>query len=157
MGDESEIKMQHFPADKPVSFVVEPLYVAAVLCLLIAFSEWLARRRHFRHLGSALIVILIAAVLANLRILPSSQNAPALYDNIFNYIAPLAIFFLPLDVKLKDLRQAGLPMLILFGIGAVGTMVGTLVGYCLLCAKSRGWERLLPSPECSPAHTSAGA
>ena len=49
-------------------FVVEPLYVATVLCLLIAFAEWLSRRKFFRQLGSALIVILAVAVLANLRL-----------------------------------------------------------------------------------------
>ncbi len=124
-----------------MSFVVEPLYVAAVLCLLIAFAEWLSRRKFFSFLGSALIVILAAAVLANLRLLPSSSNAPALYDGIFNYIAPLAIFFLLLDVKLKDLRKAGLPMLILFGIGAAGTMAGALVGYYLLAPQQHGVEK----------------
>lgn len=122
-------------------FFVEPLYVATVLCLLIAFAEWLSHRKHFRFLGSALIVILAAAVLANLRILPSSRNAPALYDGVFNYIAPLAIFFLLLDVKLKDLRKAGLPMLVLFGIGAAGTMVGAVVGYHLLAPQDHGVER----------------
>jgi uncharacterized membrane protein len=124
-----------------MSFVLEPLYVAAVLCLLIAFAEWLSGQKRFRHLGSALIVILAAAVLANLRILPSASNAPALYDGIFNYIAPLAIFFLLLDVKLKDLRQAGLPMLILFGIGAAGTMAGAFAGYYLLAPQHHGVEK----------------
>ncbi len=121
-----------------MSFLLEPLYAATVLCLLVAFSEWLARRKYFRALGSALIVILAAAVLANLRLLPSSQNAPPLYDGIFNYIAPLAIFLLLLDVKLKDLRRAGLPMLILFGVGAVGTIIGALVGYWLLAPQHHG-------------------
>ncbi len=124
-----------------MSFVAEPLYVAAVLCLLIAFSEWLSRQKFFSFLGSALIVILATAVLANLRILPSSRNAPPLYDGIFNYIAPLAIFFLLLDVKLKDLRQAGLPMLILFGLGALGTMVGAFVGYQLLAPQNHGVDK----------------
>ncbi|HEY3664072.1 MAG TPA: DUF819 family protein [Chthoniobacterales bacterium] len=124
-----------------MSFVFEPLYVAAVLCLLIAFSEWLSRKKHFSYLGPALIVILAAAVLANLRILPSSQNAPPLYDGVFNYIAPLAIFFLLLDVKLKDLRQAGPPMLILFSLGAVGTMIGAFVGYQLLAPQNHGVDK----------------
>ena len=124
-----------------MSFVLEPLYVAAVLCLLIAFAEWLSRQKHFRYLGSALIVILATAVLANLRILPSSQNAPALYDGIFDYIAPLAIFFLLLDVKLKDLRQAGLPMLVLFSLGALATMVGTVAGYRMLAPQDHGVEK----------------
>ncbi len=124
-----------------MSFLVEPLYVAAMLCLLIAFSEWLSRQKYFSFLGSALIVILATAVLANLRILPSSRNAPPLYDGIFTYIAPLAIFFLLLDVKLKDLRQAGLPMLLLFGIGTLGTMAGALVGYSLLAPQNHGVEK----------------
>ncbi len=124
-----------------MSFIVEPLYVAAVLCLLIAFAEWLSRQKHFRFLGSALIVILATAVLANLRILPSSQNAPALYDGVFNYIAPLAIFFLLLDVRLKDLRQAGLPMLVLFSLGVVATMAGVFVGYRLLAPQNHGVEK----------------
>ena len=84
-------------------FVADPLYICTILLLLVALSEWLCRKRFFRALGSALIVILAAAVLANLRIIPSSSDAPPLY---FGYIAPLAIFFLLLDVRLKDLRRA---------------------------------------------------
>jgi uncharacterized membrane protein len=124
-----------------MSFIAEPLYVTAVLCLLIALAEWLSRRKHFRYLGSALIVILAAAILANTGLLPSSQNAPALYDGVFNYIAPLAIFFLLLDVKLRDLRQAGLPMLLLFFLGAVATMVGVLVSYYLIVPQNHGVEK----------------
>ncbi len=119
---------------------VEP-YVAAVLCLLVALAEWLSRRKYFQYLGSALIVILAAAVLANLGLLPSSRNAPPLYDGIFNYLAPLAIFFLLLDVKLRDLRQAGLPMLLLFVLGAAGTIAGALVGYYLLAPQDHGVDK----------------
>ena len=119
-------------------FVFEPLYVATILCLLVALAEWLSRRRFFSYFGSALIVILAAAVLANVGFLPSSRNAPALYDGIFNYIAPLAIFFLLLDVKLRDLRQAGLPMLLMFSLGAAATMVGVLVSYHVIAPQDHG-------------------
>ncbi len=119
----------------------DPLYVGTVLFLLVALSEWLCRKRFFRAMGSALIVILAAAVLANLRLIPSSSNAPPLYDGIFNYIAPLAIFFLLLDVRLKDLRQAGLPMLILFGCGAATTIIGTIVGYHLVAPQNHGVDQ----------------
>jgi len=124
-----------------MSLFTEPLYVAALLCLLVAFAEWLARRKFFRSLGSALIVILSAAVLANLGLLPSSRNAPALYDGIFNYIAPLAIFFLLLDVKLRDLRRAGLPMLLTFSLGALATMAGVWVSYRLIAPQDHGVEK----------------
>ncbi|HEY1581792.1 MAG TPA: DUF819 family protein, partial [Chthoniobacterales bacterium] len=105
------------------------------------FAEWLSRRKFFSYLGSALIVILAAAVLANVGLLPSSRNAPALYDGIFNYIAPLAIFFLILDVKLRDLRQAGWPMLLMFSLGAIATMVGVLVSYRLIAPQNHGVEK----------------
>ncbi|MEO5719951.1 MAG: DUF819 family protein [Chthoniobacterales bacterium] len=124
-----------------MSFVSDPLYVCTILLLLVALSEWLCRKRFFRSLGSALVVILAAAVLANLRIIPSSSDAPPLYDGIFSYIAPLAIFFLLLDVRLKDLRHAGAPMLILFCCGAVATIIGALVGYHLIAPQNHGVEK----------------
>ncbi len=123
-----------------MSFIADPLYVCTILLLLVALSEWLCGKRFFRQIGSALTVILAAAVLANLRLIPSSSDAPPLYDGIFGYIAPLAIFFLLLDVRLKDLRRAGLPMLILFGCGAVATIIGALVGYFLTAPQNHGVE-----------------
>lgn len=133
--------MRRFAPAHFMSFILEPVYVATVLCLLVALSEWLSRRKFFSYFGSALIVIIAAAILANLRLLPSSQNAPPLYDGVFNFLAPLAIFFLLLDVKLKDLRQAGLPMLLLFGIGAVGTMIGSVAGYYLIAPQHHGVDK----------------
>jgi uncharacterized membrane protein len=69
IGDQGET----FPRIMP--FLAEPLYVATVLCLLVGLAEWLSRRKFFRYLGSPLIVILGAAVLANVGLLPSSRNA----------------------------------------------------------------------------------
>ena len=122
-------------------FIADPLYVSTVLLVLVALSEWLCRKPFFRALGPALVVILAAAVLANLRIIPSSSDAPPLYDGIFVFLAPLAIFFLLLDVRLKDLRHAGLPMLLLFGLGAVATILGALIGYHLVSPQDHGVEK----------------
>src|SRR3712207_5458952 len=112
-----------------MSLVAHPLYALTVLLLLVALSEWLCRRDAFRHVGSALTVSLSAARLANLGLLPSSTNAPPLYGGIFSFVAPIAIFFLLLNVQLKDLRKAGLPMLLLFGLGSACTIAGTVIGY----------------------------
>jgi len=109
--------------------LTNPVYVTAVLLLLVVFSEWLGQKKYFHYLGASLIVIIATAILANIKLLPSSQNPSPLYDGIFGYAAPLAIFFLLLDVRLKDLRAAGLPMIVLFLIGAVATVIGTIVGY----------------------------
>ncbi|HEU4903816.1 MAG TPA: DUF819 family protein [Flavisolibacter sp.] len=115
-----------------------PVYVATVLLLLVLFAEWLGQRKYFHYLGAALIVIIATAILANLNLLPSSQNPSPLYDGIFTYAAPLAIFFLLLDVRLKDLKAAGLPTVVLFLAGSLTTITGTLVGYYLLAPQKHG-------------------
>ena len=115
-----------------MSFIQTPAYIISVLLLLIVFSEWLAGKKYFKHAGAVIIVILSAAVLANLKIIPSAHNAPPLYDRIFEYAAPLGIFFLLLDVRLKDLRLAGLPMMTMFLIGSFATMAGVVISYWFL-------------------------
>ena len=112
-----------------MSFIQQPAYLIAVLLLLVVAAEWLSKRYFFRHIGSVLIVIILAAILANLKIIPSSHNAPPLYDGIFAYAAPLGIFFLLLGVKIKDLKLAGLPMLIMFLAGSFATIAGVIIGY----------------------------
>jgi uncharacterized membrane protein len=109
----------------------DPLYILAVLCLLIVVSEWLVRRTFLRHVGTALLVILVTAVLANLGLLPtaSTEESPVpVYDGIFGVVAYVAIFWLLLRVNLGELRKAGLPIIVLFLIGAAGTMLGAWIG-----------------------------
>ena len=125
-----------------MSFIKDPLYIIAVLLLLVVFAEWLGQKKFFKHLGAPLIVILAAAILANINIIPSSQDALPLYDGIFKYLAPLAIFFLLLDVRLKALRYAGLPMLIMFLIGAACTIAGTIIGYFLVAPQHHHVEKV---------------
>ena len=111
-----------------MEILANPLFVLAVLCINIVISEWLVRKTFLKHFGTALLVIVITAIFANLRLIPSASNAPPLYDIIFSHIAPIAIFFLLLEVNLRNLKQAGLPMLVMFAIGAIGTMAGTFAG-----------------------------
>ena len=108
----------------------DPLYIAAVLCVLVAVSEWLARRPGFRHLGSALIVILLGAAAANLGVIPagSPPDAPILvYDLVFSHVAAIALFWLLLHVNLRSVLQAGLPLVALFLAGSAGTLIGAVV------------------------------
>ncbi|PHN04303.1 DUF819 family protein [Flavilitoribacter nigricans] len=110
----------------------QPLYVLGVLCLSTLLSEWLVRRTFLRHLGTALVVIVMVAILANIGLVPSASQGSPVYDGIFTYLAPLSIFFLLLDVNLDSIRKAGAPMLILFGIGSLGTMLGVMAGMHLI-------------------------
>ncbi len=108
--------------------ITHPLFILAVLALNIALSEWLVRRTWLRHLGSALLVIVLTAVAANLGLIPTYSNDIAVYSGVFTYVAPLAIFLLLLQVDLRGIARAGLPMLGMFGLGAAGTVAGVLAG-----------------------------
>jgi uncharacterized membrane protein len=107
------------------------LYVLAALCFLVALSEWLVRRTQLRVVGSALLVIVITAVVANLGALPAGSteaNPVPVYEGVFTYVAPLSIFWLLLPVNLRDVLDAGRSLIILFLIGSAATTVGVLIG-----------------------------
>lgn len=106
----------------------DPLAILALLMGNILVADLLTKVPVFRQLGTSLNVILLTALTANLGLIPSSTNAPPLYDGIFSYLAPISIFYLLLSVNLRSLKRAGSPMVLNFFIGSVGTMVGVLVG-----------------------------
>ena len=107
------------------------MFVLAVLCLIVVLAEWLARRPGFRHAGTALLGIILTAIVANLGIIPAGSTAARpvpVYDAIFDQVAPLAIFWLILTVNLRSVLRAGIPLVALFVIGSFGTMAGVLAG-----------------------------
>lgn len=109
----------------------DPLFVAAALCAFVAISELLVRRTFFRHIGTALLVILVTAVAANIGLVPAGSSAEApvpIYDGIFAYLAPLAIFLLLLPVNLRDVLTAGKSMIVLFLLGSFGVAGGVIIG-----------------------------
>ncbi len=115
--------------------MTQPLFILAVLSLVVVLSEWLVRHTVLRHAGTALLGIIMTAVLANIGVLPagSTEAAPVpVYDGIFEYVAPLAIFWLILGVNLRHVLRAGAPMLLLFLAGAVGTALGALAAVQLV-------------------------
>ena len=121
----------------------DSLYVAAVLCGLVALSEWLVRTTPARHIGSALLVILLTAVVANLGILPagSSPEAPVpVYDGVFSILAPLSILWLLLRVDLRAVLRAGPAIIGMFLVGSAATVLGIVVGMAVV----RGPETIGP-------------
>jgi uncharacterized membrane protein len=112
--------------------IQNPLYIFTVLCGLIFLSEWLTRNTFLRHISGSLLIIILGAILANAGLIPSASNASPVYDTIFRYVAPASIFYLLLGVDLKELKKAGLPMLMAFVIGATGTGLGVLISLQLI-------------------------
>ena len=105
----------------------DSLSILTVLCLNIVLAEWLNTKPFFKHIGTGLMVIILTAIIANLGVIPASTPETPLYDGIFAYIAPLSIFLMLLNINLNSLKKAGKPMLIMFLIGSVATVIGTLI------------------------------
>ncbi|MEZ0610690.1 DUF819 domain-containing protein [Fibrella sp. WM1] len=105
------------------------MLILSVLLLNVVVCEWLATKPVFRHLGTALLVIILTAIEANLGLVPTGETP--LYEGIFSYVAPFSLFVLLLSVNLSDLRRAGLPMLTLFLVGSAGTVLGVVVSMWL--------------------------
>ena len=107
------------------------IFILGVLCLIIVASEWMVRRSWLKHAGTALVVIIVTAIVANFGLIPTSSSSDdpvIVYDIIFQYVAPLSILWLLLEVNLKDILKAGLPIISIFIIGSLGTATGVLVG-----------------------------
>ena len=110
----------------------DPTFQIAALGLLVFAAEWLARRPGLRHVGSAMIVIVLTAVVANLGLLPTYTEGSPIYDAVFSHVAPLAIFWLLLGVDLTRVFRAGGSMVALFLVGAVGTFLGVMAGMSIV-------------------------
>ena len=113
--------------------MTDSLFILFILGLNVVLCEWLCRKPGFRHIGTALLVIVVTAIEANLGLIPTTETP--VYETIFSYLAPFALFLLLLGVNLKDLKQAGLPMLSMYLVGAAGTVVGVLVSVWVFSAQ----------------------
>ncbi len=105
-----------------------PLYILAALGLHVALSEYLARHTFLRHVGAALLVIVLTAISANLGLLPTYEENLDFYNVIFGPVASLSIFLLLLGVNLADVKKAGGALLSLFLLGSFGTVAGVFCG-----------------------------
>ena len=108
------------------------VYVLLMLCLMIILSLYVGKTKLGKQLGSALLVILFTAIIANLKLIPSASNSIELYSIIFEYIAPISIFFLLLNVNLVSIKKAGLPMITLFIVGSLSTTLGILISWIII-------------------------
>ena len=81
-----------------MTFINDPIYVLMILSLVIVLGIYAAQTKLGKKFGAALIIILLAAVLANLKLIPSASNSIDLYNIIFKYVAPVSIFYLLLNL-----------------------------------------------------------
>lgn len=102
-----------------------PLALAAVIAGCAALGLWCEQRFAWATaVGGSMIVILFGAVLSNLGLVAA---ASPVYDAVTGPVTSLALVWLLLAVDLRDLRVAGKPMLVAFGLAALATATGAFV------------------------------
>jgi uncharacterized membrane protein len=114
------------------SLLGSPFAVLVTLLTVVAICEWAARWPMFRKVGSAILALLAGAVLANMNIIPTPGGDTPIYDAIFVYILPGAIFLILLQASLRALRDAGGAMLLAFLLGAAGVVTGTFIAVFII-------------------------
>ena len=108
----------------------DPFAVFVALALIVWVSVWLEENvRAVRYAGSVLTAILVATILANFGMLPSSSPA---YDMLGGLGVSVGIALVLMGVDVKSVIRAGPKMLAAFGLGATGTAVGAIVGGLVL-------------------------
>jgi uncharacterized membrane protein len=115
-----------------MTFTQEPLFIAGTLCIAVFFATWLTRFPWGKTVGTPIWVILICALISNFGIIPSAMEGSPVYDGVFAYLAPLGIFIALLEVDLKSMKKAGLPLMMMFLIGSLATVIGVLVSWFLV-------------------------
>jgi len=111
----------------------EPFSVLVALIALVWLAIWLERQwKVTRALGSVLTAILLAALAANIGVLPGRSEA---YVWLGGPGVNVAIALILLGIDVRTIVAAGPRMLGAFLVGALGTAAGALVGAAVL----HGW------------------
>ena len=103
----------------------------ALMCGWVALSIWLEQKYKWASKLSGAILALIGALLmVNLSIIPVS--APVFDDFVWGIAVPLAIPMLLMQCDLKKMWKDTGRFLVIFLIGAAGTIVGAMLAFVLL-------------------------
>ncbi|MHA7128813.1 DUF819 family protein [Algoriphagus namhaensis] len=110
----------------------DPMYVGGMLCVFAFAAVWLGKFSWGKRVGAPILVILITALAANVGLVPTATSGHPVYLGVFSYVAPIGIFITLLDVDLKSIKDAGLPILSMFLLGALGTVIGVCLAWILV-------------------------
>ena len=103
----------------------------AIVCLCIAITIYLEQTYAWASkLSGAIIALLFAMILVNIGIIPMESTV---YDVIiWDFAVPIGIPLLLLQCNLKKIWKVTGPMLIVYLLGAVGTIVGAFIAFYVL-------------------------
>lgn len=101
----------------------------AILIALAGFGFWCERYAWGRKYSGVMLLMTVAIVLSNLKVIPT--DAPA-YDAVWDYLVPIAIPLLLFAADLKRIVSESGPTLIAFIIGSAAVVAGVIIGVSLL-------------------------
>lgn len=105
--------------------ISEPIAIFFILASLVVLAIWLEKRsKILRKLGAAALVILLGMLLSNTGLIPGDSMV---YDFLMGPGVNGAIVLILLSVDIKSIRKAGPDMLKAFGLGALGSVVGSMI------------------------------
>ena len=111
----------------------------ALLMVSVALAIWLEQKYQWASkISGAIIALLIALVASNLSMIPTS--CPLYDDIVWGYAVPLGIPLLLLQCNMKKIWKETGRMMVIFLIGAVGTVAGAFAAYSLLHSYIPGLE-----------------
>ncbi len=105
------------------------LSIWAILLAIVAFGIWSERTVLGRKLTATVVILLTALFLSNINIIPS--DAPV-YGIVMGNFIPLGLALLLFSVDLRSLRREAGPTLLIFAIGAFGTIIGSVIAFHLI-------------------------
>ncbi len=110
----------------------------AILVGAATFGIWAEQYTKWGNKLSAVVIsILITFLLSNLYIIPTQA---ATYDIVWSYLVPLAVPLLLFKANIRRIIKEAGPTLIAFGIGAAGTIVGTIIAFRTIPLGEEGWK-----------------
>jgi uncharacterized membrane protein len=114
--------------------ISDPFQVLVILFGIVFLATWLDRRYKWaRNLSPVILILMIGAIASNVGFIPTKfSDEFSLYRDIMGFTVPFAVCLVLFQVRLADLRKAGLQMLCAFGIACVGVFIGAVGGAVLL-------------------------
>lgn len=108
-----------------------------VLFGIALFGFWAEKTKIGSKISGAMIAILGGFLFSNLNILPVNTKA---YDITWSYLVPLAIPLLLFKANLKKIFKEAGPTLFAFILGAIGSVIGTILAFKLVSLGNEGWK-----------------
>ena len=109
----------------------------AVLFSSTAIAFWLEQKYKWASkISGAIITLAIALILVNLHVIPAS--APVFDDIVWGYAVPMAIPLLLFKTNIRKIWKETGRFLLIFLIGAAGTVVGTILATFILRSAVEG-------------------